>query len=476
MDEFDLPPDAVRRLGERAAALVAEHRATLRERPVFGKVGKKAPLFDRPLPRTGLPPEEVLAFVGEHVLPYAFGNSHPRFFAFINATADPLGTVADYLAAAMNPNCWGGDHAAVHVETQVIRWLAEILGQPKAAEGILASGGSMANFTALAAARRARAGPAVREAGMAGVGRLVVYASDQVHNCVDKSVDLLGIGLGQLRRIPTDDLFRMRVDLLREAVAADRRAGLQPAIVVGNAGTVNTGSIDPLDEIADLCRGEDLWFHADGAYGALARLSDRLRPLFAGIERADSVAADPHKWMYVPFEAGAAIVREPGRLADTFRKPAEYLVHDAESPVIGPTSFNDRGPELSRGFRALKVFMGLLRHGTSGYAQAIEHDVDMARFLAEEVERRPEFELLTEPVLSIVNFRHRRAGEAEGEALDARNRQIVNRLVEGGGFFLAPTLLKGRVSMRVALTNFRTREDDLLALLDEAARVGGEQS
>jgi glutamate/tyrosine decarboxylase-like PLP-dependent enzyme len=309
---------------------------------------------------------------------------------------------------------------------------------------------------------------------MAGVGRLVVYASDQVHNCVDKSVDLLGIGLGQLRRIPTDDLFRMRVDLLREAVAADRRAGLQPAIVVGNAGTVNTGSIDPLDEIADLCRGEDLWFHADGAYGALARLSDRLRPLFAGIERADSVAADPHKWMYVPFEAGAAIVREPGRLADTFRKPAEYLVHDAESPVIGPTSFNDRGPELSRGFRALKVFMGLLRHGTSGYAQAIEHDVDMARFLAEEVERRPEFELLAEPVLSIVNFRHRRAGEAEGEALDARNRQIVNRLVEGGGFFLAPTLLKGRVSMRVALTNFRTREDDLLALLDEAARVGRE--
>jgi len=477
MDEFDLPPEEVRRLGQRATDLVAEHRATLLDRPVFGKVGPQAPLFDRPLPRKGLPADDVLAFVREHVLPFAFGNSHPRFFAFINATADPLGTVADYLAAAMNPNCWGGDHAAVHVETQVMRWLAEILGLPPTAEGILASGGSMANFTALAAARRAMAKGDVREEGMAGVARMVVYASDQVHNCVDKSVDLLGLGLKQLRRIETDDHFRLRVDRLRVAVAADRRDGLHPAIVVGNAGTVNTGSIDPLDEVADFCREEGLWFHADGAYGGLAVISPRLRPLFAGMERADSVAADPHKWMYVPYAAGAALVREPGRLADTFRKPAEYLVHDALSPVIGPTSFNDRGPELSRGFRALKVFMGLLRHGTNGYAKAIEHDVALARFLADEVKRRPDFELLAEPALSIVNFRYRSAHAgvgSEGPVLDALNRHVVNRLVGEGGFFLAPTLLKGRVSMRVAITNFRTREDDLVALLDEASRAGKE--
>jgi glutamate/tyrosine decarboxylase-like PLP-dependent enzyme len=454
---------------------VAEHRAGLLERPVFGKVGERASVFAEPLPRAGRPFDEVLAHGREHVLPYAFGNSHPRFFAFINATADPLGAVADYLAAAMNPNCWGGDHAAIHVETQVLRWLAEILGLPAAAEGILASGGSMANFTALAAARRAMAPGDVGRDGLSGSPPLVVYASDQVHNCVDKSVDLLGLGGRHLKKIPTDDRFRMRLDLLREAIAADRRSGLHPAIVVANAGSVNTGSIDPLEEIADLCRREGLWFHADGAYGALAVLAPEMKPAFAGLERADSVAADPHKWLYVPYEAGAVLLREKGRLSAAFHKPAEYLVQDAESPLVGPTPFNDRGPELSRGFRALKVYMGLLRHGTSGYARAIEHDLHLARFLAAEVKRREDFELLAEPVLSIVNFRYRPAGApADDPALDRLNRRIVNRLVASGGFFLSPTLLKGKVSLRVAIVNFRTREEDLRALLDEAARTGKE--
>src|SRR5262249_38758493 len=402
---------------------------------------------------------------------HPFGNSHPRFFAFINASADPVGTVADYLASAMNPNCWGGDHAAIHLERQVVRWLATGLGLPETAEGILTSGGSMANFTALAAARRALA-PGVREEGTGGL-RLVVYASDQVHNCVDKAVDLLGLGTRRLRRIPTDDAFRVRVPALVETIAADRKAGLRPAIVVGNAGTVNTGAIDPLEEIADLCQRESLWFHADGAYGAMATISPRMRPLFAGIERSDSVAADPHKWLYVPYEAGAVLVRDAGRLPDAFRRPAEYLVHDPESPVIGPVSFNDRGPELSRGFKALKVWMGLKRHGRKGYAAAVEHDVDLARFLSEEARRRDDFELLAEPVLSIANFRYRPAGVPE-DSLDALNQKVVNQLVRSGAFFLAPTRLKGRTSMRAAIVNFRTTKDDLTFLLDEAARVGRE--
>jgi aromatic-L-amino-acid/L-tryptophan decarboxylase len=472
MSEFDLSPEEVRRIGRLAADAVAENRAGLEGRPVFGKVGPAAPLFDEPLPEEGRPFEELLRFVSENVLVRPFGNSHPRFFAFINATADPVGTVADYLASAMNPNCWGGDHAAIHVERQVVRWLAAGLGLPDTAEGILTSGGSMANFTALAAARRAMA-PAVREEGMAAVPRLVVYATDQVHNCVDKAVDLLGLGARQLRKVATDGAFRMRVDALRDAVAADRRAGLTPAIVVGNAGTVNTGSIDPLDEIADFCARESLWFHADGAYGAMAALSPALRPSFAGLERAQSIAADPHKWLYVPYEAGAALVREGGRLADAFRRPAEYLVQDSESPVNGPVLFNERGPELSRGFKALKVWMGLKRHGRKAYAHQIERDVALARFLAEEVRGRGDFELLVEPVLSIVNFRYRPKGRAlDDAALDALNRRIVNRLVGSGGFFLAPTVLAGRVSMRVCIVNFRTREDDLRALLDESERAG----
>jgi glutamate/tyrosine decarboxylase-like PLP-dependent enzyme len=205
----------------------------------------------------------------------------------------------------------------------------------------------------------------------------------------------------------------------------------------------------------------------------MASISPTLRPLFRGLERADSVAADPHKWLYVPYEAGAAVLRDQGRLADAFRQPAPYLVHDADSPVVGPVSFNERGPELSRGFKALKVWVGIKRHGRKGYAAAVEHDVAMARFLADELRRRDDFELLAEPVLSIANFRYRPRGiDLADSDLDRLNRQIVNRLVGSGAFFVAPTVLKGRTSMRAAIVNFRTREDDLLALLDEAARVG----
>jgi aromatic-L-amino-acid/L-tryptophan decarboxylase len=475
MPGFDLDPDGLRRLGALATEIVARQRETLCERPVFGKVGGARSLFDEALPEEPQSLEAVLSTVESQVLARPFGNSHPRFFAFINATADPIGVVADYLAASMNPNCWGGDHAAVHVEKLVVGWLAGILGLPATAEGIVASGGSMANFTALAAARRAQAPWDVREEGAAAAGhaRLVVYASDQVHNCVDKAVDLLGIGWKYFRRIPTDEHFRVRVDLLRAAIGEDRRAGHQPAVVVGNAGTVNTGAIDPLDELATLCAKQGLWFHVDGAYGAMATISERLRPLFAGLERADSVAADPHKWLYVPYAAGATLVREPGRLADAFRRPADYLLHDADSPVNGPVSFNDRGPELSRGFRALKIYMGFKVHGRREYAAAVERDCDLARHLARGVAEHPDFELLAEPVLSIVNFRYRPAGRDLAEdTLDALNQRIVNGLVGGGGFFLAPTRLNGRTSMRVCIVNFRTTPADLDALLDEASALG----
>jgi glutamate/tyrosine decarboxylase-like PLP-dependent enzyme len=474
---FDLSPDQIRQLGYMAADAVAEQRAGLTARPVFGKVGAGAALFDEPPPEEGQPIEKTLAFAREHILPFPMGNSHPRFYGFINATADPVGIAADYLAASMNPNCWGGDHAAIHVEHRVLKWLAEFLGYPETAEGILVSGGSMANFTALAAARRAMTPGNVREDGLAGEGRprLTVFASDQVHHCVDKAVDLLGIGTSQLRKIATDERFRIRMDLLAAAVAADRRAGLTPAIVVGNAGTVNTGAIDPLEEIADLCARESLWFHVDGAYGAMARLSPKLAPLFAGMERADSIAADPHKWLYVPYEAGATLVREKGRLSDTFRKFPEYLASDPESPFPGPAWFAERGVELSRSFKALKVWMGLKTHGRKGYARAIENDVALAHFLAAEVDRRPEFERLSETVLSIANFRYRPEGRALSDAdLDRINRRIVNRLVGDGSFFLAPTILKGRTALRVCIVNFRTREEDLTALLDEATRIGRE--
>ena len=476
---FDLPPEELRRLGKLTADAVAGQREQLLSRPVFGKIGSRAGVFDEPLPEDGAPFEEVLAFAREHILPYPTGNAHPRFYGFIQSTADPVGIMADFLAAGMNSNCWGGDHAAIHVETVVMRWLAQMLGYPVSAEGILVSGGSMANFTALAVARRAMTPGNVREEGLSGPDRprLTVYASDQVHVCVDKAVDLLGIGTRQLRKIATDDQFRIRMPELAAAVAADRAAGFLPAIVVGNAGTVNTGAIDPLEELAEFCLRESLWFHADGAYGGLASIVPSLKPLLAGMERADSIATDPHKWLYVPYEAGATLIREPGRLAATFRKFPEYLASDPESPFPGPAWFAERGVDLSRGFKALKVWMGLKVHGRRAYAAQIENDVRLARFLADAVKRSSDFELLAEPVLSIANFRYRPAGrELPDEELDRINRRIINRLVADGLFFLAPTVLKGRTCLRAAITNFRTREEDLLALLEEAARIGRELS
>jgi glutamate/tyrosine decarboxylase-like PLP-dependent enzyme len=474
-DSFDFSPEEIRRLGYLAADAVAESRQKLEGRPVFGKIGADAKLFDEPVPEEGQPIEKTLEFVREHVLPFPMGNSHPRFYGFINATADPIGIAADYLAASMNPNCWGGDHAAIHIEHRVMRWLAELLGYPPEAEGILVSGGSMANFTALAAARREMVPGNVREDGLAGESRprLTVYASDQVHHCVDKAIDLLGIGMNNLRKIETNERFEMRPDLLAEAVAADRRKGLTPAIVVGNAGTVNTGAIDPLEELAEFCRREALWFHVDGAYGAMARLSRKLAPLLAGIEHADSIAADPHKWLYVPYEAGATLVRKPGRLAATFRKFPEYLASDPDSPFPGPAWFAERGVELSRSFKALKVWMGMKTRGRAGYERAIENDVSLAHFVAEEVDRRPDFERLAPTVLSIANFRYRpRVANLSDADLDRINRGIANRLLGGGSFFLAPTILKGRTALRACIVNFRTRREDLTALLDESARLG----
>ena len=317
----------------------------------------------------------------------------------------------------------------------------------------------------------------VREDGLAGPAgpRLTVYASDQVHSCVDKAVDLLGIGTAQLRKLPSDDRFRIPLEELARAVARDRESGFLPAIVVGNAGTVNTGAIDPLDALADFCERERLWFHVDGAYGAMAVLSPRLRPLFSGMARADSIAADPHKWLYVPYEAGATLVREPGRLAATFRRFPEYLASDPESPFPGPAWFAERGVELSRGFKALKVWMGWKTHGTRGYAAAIENDVRLAHFLSDEIDRHTELERLAETVLSIANFRWRPTDRELPEAeLDAVNRRIVNRLVGNGSFFLAPTVLKGKAALRVCIVNFRTREEDLAFLIAEVDRIGRE--
>ena len=312
----------------------------------------------------------------------------------------------------MNSNCWGGDHAAIHVENRVVALARGDAGLPAEAEGILVSGGSMANFTALAAARRAMAPGNVREEGLPRRSlRSSCTPPTRSTPASTRRWTCSASGRNQLRKIATDERFRIRLDLLAER----RRAGPPGRACAPRSSSATPAPSTPersirSQELADFCRRESLWFHVDGAYGAMAAISPTLAPLFAGMERADSIAADPHKWLYVPYEAGATLVREPGRLGAAFRKFPEYLAADADSPFPGPAWFAERGVELSRGFKALKVWMGLKTHGRRGYAAAIENDVRLARFLAGEVDRRPDFERLADSVLSIANFRYRPAG------------------------------------------------------------------
>ena len=341
---------------------------------------------------------------------------HPRFMAYITGAGTVPGAAADLLAAGLNMNLggWRLSPGASEIERCLIRWLASAFGLPAEAGGLLVSGGAMANFTALKAARDHQLGYEVRSRGVAASGPVAVYASEEVHVTTDRAVDMLGLGTDSLRRIPVDGDYRMRMDALADAVRKDREAGVRPLIVVATGGTVATGSIDPLPEIADLCRAEGLWMHVDGAYGGPAVLSDQLRPLLAGIERADSIAFDPHKWMYTPHSGGCVLVRDERLLQDAFQAEASY-VHEDEERVEHERDFGQLGAQFSRGFQALKIWVSLLAHGRRAYSERIAHDAALAHYLADRVEAHDAFELATPARLSICCFRFVPAGPRHGK-------------------------------------------------------------
>ncbi len=376
------------------------------------------------------------------------------------------------LAATMNPNVGGAEHAASRVEVQVLDWCKEMLGYPREASGLLVSGGSMANLVGLAVARNAKAEDDVAQSGLAGLPRrMVLYASTETHNSVKKAVSLLGLGRQALREIPVDREFRVDLAALRAAIAADRAAGHHPFCVVGNAGTVNTGALDDLEALADLCRDQDLWLHVDGAFGALAALAPELRPRARGMERADSLAFDFHKWMYMPFEVGCVLVRHEEQHHATFTAPAEYLKRSDRGTASGPTWFSEYGVQLSRGFRALKVWMSLQEHGARKYGRLIEQNVAQAVYLTERVERTPELELLAPTALNIVCFRYRAPG-LDDEMLDRLNEEVLLGIQEAGVAVPTATRLRGRYAIRVAIVNHRSRREDFDLLVEEVLARG----
>ena len=464
---------AMRRLGHRMVDDAMDYLERVRERPVWQPVPERIKAAMRsPLPVEGQDPAAVYEDFRRDVFPHAMGNTHPRFWGWVIGTGTPFGALADMLASTMNPNIGGGDQGPNYVELQVLSWLKEMLGYPAEASGLLVTGGSMANFVGLAVARNAKAEADVAQAGVAAAPRrMALYASTETHNSVRKAVSLLGLGRDALREIPVDESYRIDLGALRRAISEDRKAGLHPFCVVGNAGTVNTGAIDALSDLASICDAEKLWFHVDGAFGALAAIAPNLEPLVRGMERADSLAFDLHKWMYMPYDVGCALVRWPEQHRATFVSPAEYLAHLTRGLPAGPVWFSEYGVQLSRGFRALKVWMSFKEHGVSKYGRLVAQNCEQANYLASLVERTPELELMAPVPLNIVCFRFAPPGADEAK-LDSINEEILFALQESGTAVPSSTLLRGRFALRVCICNHRTRREDLDLLVREVVARG----
>jgi len=459
--------DEIRRVGYQAIDLIAEHLTALPGRPVFQPFPSALAdkyLESRP-PKTGSSPDAILRTFAAEIAAYPFGNGHPRFFGWVNSPPVVIGVFADALAAAMNPSCAGGNHAAIYVERQVTDWFRQMIGFPAGSMGLLVSGGSMAALTSLAVARHVKCGYDVRAQGVQRSPRpLVFYKSREGHGCHQKAIELMGIGHSNLRTILHNEALEMVPEALDAAIREDVAAGRTPVAVVASAGTVNTGAIDPLDEIADVCARHGVWLHVDGAYGAPAILSRTYANRLAALARADSLALDPHKWLYVPVDAGLVLVRDADAMRSAFSLVPPYLRTDGQIAGVGGLPwFSEYGYQQTRGFRALKVWMSLKYYGLDGYRASIERDIALARRLAESVRAAPDFALFEPQSLGIVCFRYVSDTGKDGDAL---NKAILEKVQLGGEVFLSSTVIDDRFWLRACFVNPRTRESDVDQILD----------
>jgi aromatic-L-amino-acid/L-tryptophan decarboxylase len=444
------------------------------DRPVWRPVPEHVrAALSQDVPLDGQPLDQVYREFTELILPYSTGNTHPRFFGWVHGTGMATGIVAEMLAAAMNANCGGRDHGAIYVERAVLSWCKKWFDLPDDASGLVVSGTSIANLIAIAVARNAPDVASARANGIHdGRGRMTAYASAEVHDCVAKAMEMLGLGAANLRKVPVDDTFRIDLELLRDRIADDRKNGCQPFCVVGTAGTVNTGAVDNLDQLANICAAEKIWFHVDGAFGALAVLSDELKPLLKGIERADSIAFDFHKWMHVPYDAGCVLVRRGDLHKASFSTRPAYLNRLPRGLAGGQDWPCEFGPELSRSFRALKIWFAIKEHGVRRFGRLIAQNCGQANYLAEAIAHEDDFELLAPVSLNIVCFRFRAEG-LDGPQLDRLNEDIVEDVQESGIAAPSTTRVRGKLAIRVNITNHRCRRDDLdllLRAIDDAGR------
>ncbi|MGH7645592.1 MAG: pyridoxal phosphate-dependent decarboxylase family protein [Gemmatimonadales bacterium] len=468
----DLPPEAFRALLARAADIATAHWARLPAMRAYTRPPDElaAALRAEALPLAGRPLEAILDRIARDVVPYPLGIGSPRWWGFINASPHPMGIAAELIATTLNNNCAGTSQLAVHVELTVIDWIAAMLGLATGSGGLLVSGGSMANFVALAAAREAKA-PGTRKRGLQGLPRpLALYASTEAHSCIRRAAEILGLGTDGLRLVPVDAQYRMDVAALERQVAADRGAGLEPICVVASAGTVNTGAIDPLGAIADVAGANGCWFHVDGAYGAMGAALPELAERYRGIERADSVAVDPHKWLYVPYEAGATLVRDPAALRAMFALRPEYLTLERDSYLEGAVWLSDMGPQLTREFRALKVWAVMQAVGLEGYRALWRNDIAVAREIARLAGQHPRLDVVAPSDLSCFCLRYvPRAGDP-----NAFNRTLLDRIHRDGRIFISGTVLNGGFALRGTVTNYRSTLEDARVCVETIVELGEE--
>jgi glutamate/tyrosine decarboxylase-like PLP-dependent enzyme len=471
-EELQLTPDEMRDLGYRVVDQLVEHFATLADKPVMHVEPRTVlePRLREPLPEQPTDVNSLLDQLQRDVWANIGHTQHPRFFAFIPSPSNFVSVMADALAAGFNPFAgnWLEGSGTSQLELVTIDWLRQICGLPETAGGLFVSGGSMANLAALAAARGARFGQHDEKA--------IVYFSDQTHSSIEKALRILGFAREQSRKLPSDDQFRLSLPKLRQAVAEDHAAGKVPFCVIANAGTTNTGAVDPLNELADFCAEENLWLHVDGAYGAATALTDRGKKLLAGIERADSLSLDPHKWLFQPFEIGCLLMRDARLLKKTFHTMAGYL-EDTKRAEEEEINYYDYGPQLTRSFRALKLWLSLKTFGAAAFRQAIEHGFALAEF-AESILRQslvPSgcWRIVTPATMGIVTFRFIAPGISDSETNEI-HRRMVEAMAEDGFAFANSTALRGQTVMRLCTINPRTTEEDIRATIQKLEQLACE--
>jgi len=462
--EIGLDPanwEDVRTLGYHIIDDMVDYLKNIGEGNVWNPIPEKAKTaFQSTIPKHPTPMSEVYEDFKQNVLPYHGGNIHPKYFSWVQGTGTATGALADLLAGVINSNATMGEQSSMYVDQQVINWCKQLMNYPENASGILVSGGSIANITGLIVARNTVIANSKKAGVYAAEGKLTAYCSSETHNCVNKAAEVIGIGSENLRKIPVNDRYEIDVIALQEQINTDRANGFIPICIVGNAGTVNTGAIDPLDELLIIARKEKIWLHVDGAFGALAKLVPAYQERLKALEEVDSVAFDLHKWMYVQYEVGCVLFKDGAAHRNAFANAVNYLATHERGLAAGPDTVSNYGMELSRGFKALKVWMSLKEHGADKYAAMISQNIDQAFYLRDQIKLQHKLELLTPVSMNVVCYRYN-PGDLDEDGLNTLNKELLMRMQETGVAAPSSTLLNGKYAIRAAITNHRTRRHHL---------------